>query len=328
MKPVISIIVPVHNVETYLEDCINSILLQDFVDFEVILVNDGSTDKSGEICDTFSQKDNRVKVVHKKYGGVSSARNFGINMAQGEFIGFVDSDDRIDKKMYKELHRLSIETKSDIAICNLGREINGELINFETEFYQKEMDHAEAMRQLFIGKLYRFSLCNKLYKKQCFENVRFPEGRIHEDLSTTYKLFANANKAIYTNYIGYIYVKRQNSILTSTFNNQRMDSFLGWDEILSFMEKKYPHIYKEVLSCYVYWSIDNVFYILHQVHNSGERDVYLHKIQENLRKKYKYIFKADYIPFHYKYYFTLLCLNFRLFILSNEIKIFFRKKKN
>jgi glycosyltransferase involved in cell wall biosynthesis len=324
MKPIISIIVPVYNVEPYLENCIKSILTQNFSNFEVILVNDGSIDKSGKICDVYAQIDTRIKVVHKENGGVSSARNIGVEMALGDFIGFIDGDDRIDENMYRELYRLCVETDSDISICKLGREIDGHIINLDQDIYIKEMDNTEAMKQLFKGTLYRFSLCNKLFRKHCFDNIQFPEGRIHEDLSTTYKLFANSKKIIFTNYIGYIYIKRENSILTSTFNEKRLDAFIGWDEILTFMRERYNQLYKEIIPTFVFWSVDNVFYILNQVINKKERDKYLVSIQKLVRRKYKDIIKNDSLSFGYKYIITLFYFNIRLLIVSRNIKGFLR----
>lgn len=199
MSAIISIIVPIYNVDNYLEKCIDSILNQALEEFELVLVNDGSTDNSGAICDKYSNKDERVKVIHKKNGGVSSARNVGIKNANGDYIGFVDPDDYVDIDMYKKLYELCIKSNSDIAICKLGREINGNIINKSDDEGLLELNNLEGMRELFKGELYRFSLCNKLFNKKCFENIKFPEGRIHEDLSTTYKLFANSNKSIYTN---------------------------------------------------------------------------------------------------------------------------------
>ena len=172
MSPKISIIVPVHNVELYLVQCIESILAQTITDYEVVLVNDGSTDRSGEICDELALRDNRIKVIHKEYGGVSSARNEGVKKANGIYIGFVDGDDRIDSEMYKNLYDLCVDTASDISICKLGREINGKLINDSKEnLYTKKMTNHEAMEQLFRGVLFRFSLCNKLFKRTCFDNT-------------------------------------------------------------------------------------------------------------------------------------------------------------
>ncbi|MEH7226759.1 glycosyltransferase, partial [Bacillus sp. JJ1566] len=269
MGPVVSIIVPVYNVEKYLSSCIDSILAQTLTDIEVILVNDGSTDHSGKICDEYAASDTRVKVIHKEYGGVSSARNVGVGMAQGEYIGFVDSDDRIEQEMYMELYHLCKDTSSDISICILGREMNGKIINqHNNKIYTKLMDNEEAMKQLFKGELYRFSLCNKLFKKSCFVNIIFPEGRIHEDLATTYKLFSNANRVVYKNFIGYIYIKRQNSLLTSSFNEKRLDAFIAWNEILNFMIKRYENLFDEIIASFGYWSVDNFYYILNQVDDS------------------------------------------------------------
>ncbi|WML47810.1 glycosyltransferase [Neobacillus sp. PS3-34] len=327
MKPIISIIVPVYNVEQFIEECIDSILEQNFPNFEVLLVNDGSTDKSGEICEQYALVDTRVKVIHKDYEGVSSARNTGIIMAQGDYIGFVDGDDRIEKNMYEELYKLCIESRSDISICKLGREINGVLINNTKEELILEMNNLEAMSQLFKGELFRFSLCNKLFKRTCFENVVFPVGRIHEDLSTTYKLFANSTKTIFKNFIGYIYVKRENSILTAAFNEKRLDAFTGWNEILLFMNKKYLQLYNEILACFVFWCVDNIFYILHQVNSKTDRNIYLEKIRKMVRRNYKDIIKNGELSLNYKYIITLFYFNFRLLIVSNNIKNFIGNKK-
>lgn len=121
MIPKISIIVPVYNVELFLHKCIISILSQTFKDFELILINDGSTDKSGEICDVYSQKDSRIKVIHKKNEGQSSARNKGLEIARGDYIGFVDSDDWIEQDMYKTLYESSIKANADIAVIGLEK---------------------------------------------------------------------------------------------------------------------------------------------------------------------------------------------------------------
>jgi len=320
MKPEVSIIVPVYNVERYLEECLNSILNQSFQNFEVILVNDGSSDRSAIICNEFTKMDSRIKVIHKKYGGVSSARNIGVSVARGEYIGFVDSDDRIDKDMYKRLMNLCLQTESEIAICRLGREIDGKLINPVQSGFIKELDHVDAMRELYKGQLYRFSLCNKLFKKSCFDNITFPEGRIHEDLSTTYKLFSQSKKSAYTNYIGYIYVKRTNSILTSQFNEKRMDAFLGWAEILEFMSEKYVGLTKEFISCFTYGCVDNIYYILNQVEETNQAKQYLNSIRKLVRKHYKKIILNELLSMKYKTTITLMVLSSNLLIAIRNLK--------
>jgi glycosyltransferase involved in cell wall biosynthesis len=325
MKPEISIIVPVYNVENYIKDCIDSILGQTFSNFEVILINDGSTDRSGSVCDFYAQKDKRVRVVHQDYSGVSSARNVGVNISQGDYIGFVDGDDHIAHDMYKNLLSLCKNSSSDIAVCKLGREIDGKLINQGEKGFIKEMDNTEGMRELFKGILYRFSLCNKLFKKNCFESIKFPEGRIHEDLSTTYKLFAKSKKIVYTNYIGYIYVKRSNSILTKKFNEKRLEAFIGWDEILEFMNIHYPHLSNEFIPCFVYSCIDNVYYILNQVENKKEKERYLLNIQHYVKKHYKSIIVCKKYNAKYKYQIMLLHYNIGLLLFTERIKSYTRK---
>lgn len=320
MKPVISIIVPVFNVAPYLNKCIGSILAQTFTDYELILVNDGSTDNGGAICDEYAGTDKRVKVIHKAYGGVSSARNAGVQAAQGDFIGFVDGDDYIDKEMYQVLNQLCKRTGSDISICKLSREIDGELMNKGEENFIVEMDHIGAMRELFKGVLYRFSLCNKLFAKKCFEKVKFPEGRIHEDLSTTYKLFANANRAVYTNRIGYVYVKRKKSILTSKYHEKRLDAFTGWDEILSFMRREYIQMLDEVGACFAYWCIDNIHYVLNQIERREERKKYLLSIRKCI-KKYNYITRrSDRLTLKDKTTLLLFSYSFFIFFLVKKLK--------
>ena len=272
MDPIISIIVPIYNVGKYLPKCIESILNQTFKNFELILVNDGSTDNSGVVCDDYAKKDTRIKIIHKSNGGVSSARNAGLYVAKGEYIGFVDPDDYIDKNMYEKLYRLCIDNNSDIAICRFNREINGKIQNKESTEEIIELNNMEAMNELFKGNLYRFSLCNKLFSKKCFNDVLFPEERIHEDLSTTYKLFANSKKAVYINYCGYIYVRRENSILTSTYNEKRLQAFIAWDEIIEFIDKNYYEIIEQVIATFTYWCVDNILYILNQVNNSKKKN--------------------------------------------------------
>ncbi|MBS4179143.1 glycosyltransferase family 2 protein [Lederbergia citrea] len=320
MKPGISVIVPVYNMRKFLHKCVDSILSQTFSDIEVILVNDGSTDESGIICDQYAKWDIRVKVLHKENGGLSSARNAGLKIAKGEYIGFVDSDDYIDINMYKDLYGLCKETNSDIAVCRFGREVSGNLVAEVQQKMVKEMDNLEAMRQLFRGELYRFSVCNKLFRNRCFDNIVFPEERIHEDLSTTYKLFSNANKIVFTNEVGYIYVRREHSILTSRFNEKRLDIFIGWEEILTFMKREYPLLSSEVYSCFTYACIDNVYYILEQVTNKKERKKYLLHIQYYVRRFYQDMIKNDALTFKYKNLISIIKYSVELFVFLNTLK--------
>ncbi|MFD1040618.1 glycosyltransferase family 2 protein [Virgibacillus byunsanensis] len=319
-QPEISIIVPVYNSSPYIRKCIESIQVQTFKNFELILVNDGSIDQSGDICDQYARNDSRIKVVHKENGGVSSARNAGLNIAKGEFISFVDGDDWIYKDMFEKLYNLCRKSESDISICSIYRELNGDIVHIKREELVKEMDNIEAMKQLFTGKYFRFAVWAKLYKKHCFNDIRYPEDRRLDDLPTTYKVVSKANKVVYTNYTGYIYVWRDNSILTSTYNEKKLDVFLGWDEIIAFMNENYPQLSEEYMSCFVYYSMDHVYKILNQVKDPGEKEMYILFIQQYIRKYYKKILKNTRLSLKYKYLITLINYDVKFLFLNNKLK--------
>ncbi|MFG6149944.1 glycosyltransferase family 2 protein [Halobacillus sp. B23F22_1] len=321
MNPAISIIVPVYNVEPYLRRCLDSILEQTFTDIEVIVVNDGSTDGSGEICDEFAEKDKRIRVIHKKNGGLSSARNAGLDIVKGEYIGFVDSDDYIDINMYKKLYELCIYTRSEISICTFG-EVNEKNVSVPKKEKDLilEMDNNEGLRQLFKGEIYRFSVCNKLFNRKCMSNIKFPVGLLHEDLATSYQMFAKASKVVFTNFTGYMYFKRENSILNKEYHEGRLGSFVGWEEILEFIRKKYPNLLDECYSTFVYWSVDNSVYILNQVQNTELRIRYLLTIQKHIRNHYKKILQSKHLNSKYKLIIIMIALNPKLLNLHYQFK--------
>lgn len=321
-NPAISIIVPIYNVEEYISKCLESILAQTITNIEVIVVNDGSTDKSSAICEAYAIKDQRLKVIQQNKQGVSAARNAGINQATGNFIGFVDGDDYIEINMYEKLYQACLETRSDIAICTLGREINGELMNLDRdgdEENQLVFNNEAAMSELFKGHLYRFSLCNKLFNKKCFAGITFPVGRIHEDLSTTYKLFANADQTVYLDFIGYIYVKREESILTKAYYEKRLEAFIGWEEIVPYMRKEYPQLGKIVNACFTYNCIDHIYYISDQVRKRNDRVKFLKSIRIYIRKDKWEIFKNGLLSLKSKLIILLFCCNITVFSLLHRI---------
>lgn len=306
----VSIIVPVYNVENYLKQCLDSILNQSLKEIEVIVINDGSTDRSGSICDDYSKKDNRIKVCHTKNNGLSAARNKGLELASGEYIGFVDSDDYIRKDMIKNLYDACKVNSADIGVCNISRNIQNYSDCFETKILDKE----QGLKECFNGILYRFSPCNKIYRKECFEGIKFPEGRIHEDLSTTYKIFSNANKTAYINYIGYIYFERKNSILTKKFSENRLQSFLAWDEILEFMLNKYPKLEREVIACFGYWCIDYSFKIINGVNDKFKTKEYLNVISKSISDNKIYILRNKKLRIKEKIILAMIYINPAIFV--------------
>lgn len=173
----LSIIVPIYKTELYLKKCIDSILNQIFKNFELILVADGSPDRCGEICDEYAKKDNRIKVIHKKNGGQASARNEGLDIAKGNYIGFVDSDDWLEPNMYEVLYNEIIKSNSIISICKIttSKKIKNKVKKI------KILDSKEKIFDALLRENYlKWSVCNKLYKKEDIKNIRFLEGQIYE----------------------------------------------------------------------------------------------------------------------------------------------------
>jgi len=222
----ISIIIPVYNVEKYLNRCIESIINQTYKNLEIILVDDGSTDNSGKICDEYALKDNRIKVIHKQNGGVSSARNKGLEVATGEYIGFVDSDDYIEKDMYELLLSTIIETKSQVVVCNWfkGTESNWiENKNFPTK---EKLTKTEALESFYWCM---FSW-NKLFNRRVIENIRFLEScSCGEDTLFVFNIFIKLEQIYCINLPKYYYRINTNSILHSRIFKK---SFLDYIKIL------------------------------------------------------------------------------------------------
>ena len=194
MEDLITVVVPIYKVEKYLEKCIDSIIKQTYENLEIILVDDGSPDKCPQICDEYAKKDSRIKVIHKKNGGLSDARNAGIDIAKGEYITFVDSDDYIEKDYVEVLYDSIKENDSDMAIGS-HKVIyeNGTILNKETG-EKSVLDAKTVLERILYDENIDLSAWAKLYKTELFEEIRYPKGRVFEDAATTYKLVDKSKK--------------------------------------------------------------------------------------------------------------------------------------
>lgn len=240
MNPKISIIVPVYNVEPYLHKCIDSILNQTFKDFELILVDDGSPDNCGNICNVYAKKDSRIVVIHTENRGVSNARNKGIEIARGDFIGFVDSDDYLESNMYKELYQSCIDNDSDISIIGFTGVNDYEKVLF------KYIPNKECYRLSNILKT--ANPFNKLYRKSLFldEKIRFKLNRYYEDLNLIPKLIIKANKISYVSKCTYNYLQREGST-THSKDEKILDNIWAYVDIKEYLqeERLYNHYEEE-----------------------------------------------------------------------------------
>ena len=250
MKDLISVIVPIYKVETYLDKCIESIISQTYKNLEIILVDDGSPDNCPIMCDEWAEKDNRIKVIHKINGGLSDARNAGLDIATGEYIAFVDSDDWILPNMYERMLCIITQEEADICACN----ICSCYPDCETVWGCNEYtvgNSTQILDMLYSDTKYPVAAWNKLYKKQCWETLRFPVGKICEDAFTTYRLVHNSKKIVQIPEAFYCYRIRPESIMTSAFSLKRMDEEEAWKANYQFVKRYYPNLYKKAFRFYL-----------------------------------------------------------------------------
>lgn len=219
MNNLVSVIIPIYRVEEYLNRCVKSVLGQTYRNLEVILVDDGSPDRCGEMCDEFAKTDNRVKVIHKKNGGLSDARNAGIEIATGKYLSFIDSDDWVHEEYIERLYNLIVTTKSDIAACNFIRTSREDISVQASNIDIHEFSNVEALEQL-TGE---FSIplivaWGKIYHKDLFRTIRYPVGKIHEDEYIAHHLLFKAKKIVFTTEQLLYYWQRNDSITGIGFN--------------------------------------------------------------------------------------------------------------
>lgn len=237
----LTIIIPVYQVKPYLDRCLNSILAQSFKDFDVILVDDGSTDGSQDICDKYAEQYNNIQVIHKRNGGLSSARNTGIEAATSKYIMFIDSDDMIHSKAAEMQISLLERHNADTCICSLQRFTNENDIDiFSNSNFKKisVITNLEAEEQLFNKKITAnfVSACGKVFKRELFDNVRFPEGRLFEDEFVTYRIYYNCSKILVLDDALYYYYVNENGITQNLTLNKRFDEYDAQEERISFFK--------------------------------------------------------------------------------------------
>lgn len=222
-RVLISVIIPVYNVQQYLERCIKSVIEQSYNNLEIILVDDGSTDNCGKICDDYSNKDIRIKVIHQENGGVSKARNTGLDNAKGKYISFIDSDDFVHKDYILNMYTNLCKNNADIATCSYQSfyeesDICDNIIFEEGQVYNNE----EALRLMLYQIGTTTSAWGKIYDKKLFEKVRYPVIETGEDLATIYKLFMKAKTITFSTNKLYYYLQRRESVMHSKFSIKRM----------------------------------------------------------------------------------------------------------
>ena len=239
----ISVIVPVYKVEPYLDQCVRSIVEQTYTDLEIILVDDGSPDDCPAMCDAWAEKDSRIKVIHKQNGGLSDARNAGMDIASGEYIGFVDSDDRIAPEMYQTLYDMLQRDSSDIAACGIQMVWeDGRPPKMLTPPGQRVLDTTAAMLAIIEERELKQPVWYKLYRRELISSIRFPVGKYHEDVFWSYRAVGAAQRVSITDTPYYFYTQRTDSIMGKKFSLHRLDALEACAQRQQYIEQVFPKL--------------------------------------------------------------------------------------
>ena len=317
----ISIVVPVYKVEKYLEKCVKSILKQTYTNLEIILVDDGSPDKCGQLCDELAKTDNRIKVFHKANGGLSDARNYGVERANGEYIGFVDSDDYIHENMYEELYKAIKKSGTFIAECGVTRVYKNILRpHYEGEDYFLVLDREGYLKEYLENKrLYGSAWC-KLIHKDLAKKIKFPTGKIYEDAFYTLELLKNVDKYTLISGNYYYYYIRENSITTRPFSSKDMDYIEIMNQIEDYTLSNFP-TFKEQLLVRLSFAYISIFNQLLEVDDYKTKKEYK-ILKDKLKDNYFKVLVNKKVPKNLKVAILLLSINERLykFVLSKYKK--------
>lgn len=259
MQPLISVIIPVYKVEAYLCPCVESVLAQTYQNIEIILVDDGSPDNCPRICDEYAASDPRIRVIHKENGGLSSARNAGIEAAKGEFLAFLDSDDLWSPLFLERLYQAIAETDADFAVCQFQRfqggtvpepDSHAETLNFsQEEAYECLFNNRNESMIVAPNKLYRARIFgttnenmvvswNKLYHADLFDAIRYPVGKLHEDEAVIHEIIGSAAKVAWVDEAHYLYRESPDSITTSKFSLKRLDETYAKEQRIQYFESR------------------------------------------------------------------------------------------
>lgn len=253
----ISIIVPVYKVEKYLKKCVDSIIAQTFTDIEIILVDDGSPDDSGKICDEYAVQDKRIKVIHKENGGLSSARNAGIEMAKGKYLGFIDSDDYIAEDMFEILYDQLLDYDADIATIGMIDVYENKETKVNNLKLVEVLDQKDAIKAVLDSTdVYAYAV-NKLYKKELFDTVRYPIGKIVEDAFIIMDLLLQCDRIVTNTEQKYYYYRRNDSITGLSFSTKNFDVIEAWEKNGELVKNAYPELSDSIHRriCWAYFDV-------------------------------------------------------------------------
>lgn len=316
-NPLISVIVPIYKVEEYLHRCVDSILAQTYTNLEVILVDDGSPDKCPMICDQYAVEDARVRVIHKLNGGLSSARNAGIDIAKGEYIGFVDSDDYIYPEMYQRLYNDIVTFDVKLAFCQPNMCYNGQTPQDGMTRPTKLMSSNELIPYCLRRNIW-FSAWTKLYDRSLFDEIRYPEGLTNEDYPVTIPIFDVCQKVAVNYNPMYNYWVREGSICTSALNVRKFDCIKTSDMVLQYMKDRHPEWNELAEKIYV-CNLIGMLQSIYAANDSHKYDQQRADIFSRIRNYGLSIFHNNHLPLSVKFRYLIAFIHPSLYSLICKI---------
>lgn len=312
-NPLISVIVPVYKAEAYLEKSVKSIINQTYKNLEIILVDDGSPDRCGEMCDEFAKKDSRIRVIHKANGGQSSARNAALDIMAGDYVGFVDSDDWIEPNMYEHLYNLILKNNAQISVCGLQCDYDdGKIVYFNDQYPVHKgieiFSKIDALRELTIAKKITNSPCDKLFSRYIFEDIRMREGTVYEDFEIMPSCMEKAEIIVYDPLPLYHYIMTEESTTRGAIQRKRFIEAEVSRNIIEQYKSNYPDLYYYVLA-------RHIEICLNIIQASADLEEFKKNRQELIKeikgKQFKKAFKL--LSKKNKIKYLLFCINVSLF---------------
>lgn len=304
----ISVIVPVYNVEKYLVKCIESIVNQTYSNIEIILVDDGSSDLSSKICDEYSEKYDNITALHKNNGGLSSARNYGIDNCNGKYITFIDSDDYISNIFIQTLYNAAKNRNADLVISGLKNFYDDKIVeedNIDLNV-EKIITKEVALKKMLLQEEIDVNSTAKLYLKKIFDNIRFPEGKLYEDIQIIDDIISNTSCIVQISYRGYYYLQRKNSIMYGKMSIERLILIEKTKQLIQYSKENYPNIIEASIKRYIYCN----FHLLgRSIVDNNFRNISI-ELRNNIIKYKKKIYKSD--MFSVKEKIATFILNFGL----------------
>jgi glycosyltransferase involved in cell wall biosynthesis len=319
-ESLISIIVPVYNMQDYLTQCLDSLLAQTYKNLQIILVDDGSTDSSGKMCDDYAKKDARINVLHKQNAGLPAARKTGLEYAKGDYIGFVDSDDWVDKDFFSYLYNLIKKYKTDIAVCGPYGQYSKYL--FMHPFKPFVLQTQQALCVSFNDKFFGGYVWNKLYKKSLWDNIQIPTFTMFEDLFFTSQILPKTDKIVFSCKRKYHYRYRNTSISKDTFNNNKLNYYYVVEAMLDKAKSNNWHTLHQqlIVLIFVATTRNKIHLLLGKTKDAKLKDI----IQNKFKKYAKECFAFNSFLPKRLWFLFITCLN----LLISDFFTFFTKLRN